>query len=70
MFGRHRNSSIYVRDFIVANLLRHWTEIESRIQSRPSGKFVEGKKGNHPLILNTQDVSPRRVFHITYFYPG
>ena len=44
MLGRHKYLSKDVRDFIVANMLRHWTEIELLIQSEPYWKFFGDEK--------------------------
>ena len=54
LLRRHENLSKGVRDFIVANVLRYWKDIESLIQSKPSGKYVGEQKNQHPLISNIQ----------------
>ena len=50
--GRHTKLTKGISDFIVANMLRHWREIESLIQSGPSGEFIGEEIKQHPFVSN------------------
>ena len=70
LLGRHKHLIKAVRDFIVTNMLKHWKEIESLIQSESSGKFPGEQIKQHPFVSNIRMTCASLDIPKIYFYHG